>query len=87
METEPGDLMASLQCGPVQCFKHAVDTRGVSIILVSTKRAAARRCTADVFLSVGVPRVTQSLPKELLGGGKHGPAVTVYSLGSFDRIV
>ena len=33
------------------------------IILVSTKRAAARRCTADVFLSVGVPRVTHTHSK------------------------
>ena len=28
---EPGDQMASFQCGPVQCFQQAVDTGGVSI--------------------------------------------------------
>ena len=28
---EPGDLMASLQCGPVQCFQQAADMGGVSI--------------------------------------------------------
>ena len=31
MEIEPGDLTASLQCGPFQCLQHVVDTGGVSI--------------------------------------------------------
>ena len=28
---EPGDLTASLQCGPVQPFQHAVDIRCVPV--------------------------------------------------------
>ena len=28
---EPGDLTASLQCGPVQLFQHAVDVRRVPV--------------------------------------------------------
>jgi len=56
---KPGDLTASLQCGPVQCFQHAVDTRRVSI---SVKNKAGTGCSllhclisADVLLSVRIP--------------------------------
>ena len=56
---EPRDLMASLQCGSVQCLQHAVDSdsSGVSISVKNKADCSSLHCfsSVDVLLSVGVP--------------------------------
>ena len=54
---EPCDVTASLQCRPVQCLQHAVDTRGVSVSVENKAGSSSlhRFNSTDVLLSVGVP--------------------------------
>ena len=71
---EPRDLSVSLQCGPVQRFQNAVDTRGVSISVKNKVGCSSLHCliSADVLLSVRIPE-GRGILQHRLDNGFVGP--------------